>query len=82
MEALSSIGAIVLVFTLLGGLVWVSKKQGTWTLRTMPGRRIVVEEQVRIHPQWSICVLTIDGEIYYVGVSPAALHVLHRGPKQ
>lgn len=80
-EALSSIGAVLFVFALLGSLVWLSRRQNLRS-RASQSKRIVMEEQARISPQWSVMVIRIDGDIYHIGVSASELRVLYRGAKQ
>jgi len=80
MEITEQIGMILLVFALLGGLLWFFKKRGIASLpirgRGGNTRRLEVLERVALTPQHALHLVRVSGKVILVGTAPSSCTVM------
>ncbi len=80
METLRIIGSLVLVFGLMGALLWGLKRMQTQMGQTLPGRRLQIVESVGVGPRQKIALVRVDGQEVLVGLSPGQMTALGQWP--
>ncbi|HLK20078.1 MAG TPA: flagellar biosynthetic protein FliO [Bryobacteraceae bacterium] len=81
MELTEQIAMVLIVFALLGGLLYVAKKRGMAALpligRRSPGnRRMEVLERVPLTPQHAIHLVKVSGKVVLIGTAPSSCTIL------
>lgn len=82
MEIAEQIAMVLLVFALLGGLLWVLKRRGLASL-ALPARRggnirrIEVLERVPLTPQHALHLVRVSGKVLLIGTAPSACTLLN-----
>lgn len=86
MEITEQISMVLLVFALLGGLVWFLKKRGLASLpirgRGGRSRRLEVLERVALTPQHALHLVRVSGKVILIGTAPSACTVMSTGTAQ
>ena len=72
---------ILVVFALLGGLLWMLKKRGLASLALPAGRRsgskrLEVLERVPLTPQHAVHLVRVSGKVVLIGTAPSACTLL------
>ncbi|MEI7785014.1 MAG: flagellar biosynthetic protein FliO [Betaproteobacteria bacterium] len=80
MEILRIIGSLVLVFGLMGALLWGLKRMQTQMGQSLPGRRLQIVESVGVGPRQKIALVRVDGHEVLVGLSPGQMTALGQWP--
>ena len=81
MELTEQITMVLVVFALLGGLLWFLKKRGLAALR-LPSRRggsscrMEVLERVSLSPQHALHLVRVSDRIVLIGTAPSACTLL------
>jgi flagellar biosynthetic protein FliO len=81
MEVTEQITMVLLVFALLGGLLWFFKRRGFVSLPLSPrrggnGRRLEVLERVSLSPQHALHLVRVADRIVLIGTAPSACSLL------
>jgi len=80
MEVTEQISMVLLVFALLGGLLWFFKKRGLASLplrgRGGSARRLEVLERVALTPQHALHLVRVSGKVILIGTAPSACTVM------
>ena len=81
MDALRMIGSLVLVFVLLGAVLWGLKRLQLQTRPGQPGaRRLQVLESHSVGPRQKIALVRVGTHEVLVGVSPGQITALGQWP--
>lgn len=81
MEIAEQVSMVLLVFALLGGMLWFLKRRGMASLG-LPGRksgrnrRLEVLERVQLTPQHAVHLVRISDRILLIGTAPTACTLL------
>ena len=72
---------VLVVFALLGGLLWMLKKRGMASLPLMGRRgsavrRMEVLERVPLTPQHAIHLVRVSGKVVLIGTAPSSCTIL------
>jgi len=81
MELTEQIAMVLLVFALLGGLLWLLKRRGFASLRMgsrgrSGSRRLEVLERIPLTPQHSLHLVRVSGKVVLIGTAPSNCTVL------
>ena len=81
MELTEQLAMVLLVFGLLGGLVWMLKKRGLASLpiprrRNNGSRQMEVLERVPLTPQHAIHLVRVAGKVVLIGTAPSSCTIL------
>ena len=76
MDTLRIIGSLILVFGLMGALLWGLKRMQTQMGQSLPGRRLQIVESVGVGPRQKIALVRVDGHEVLVGLSPGQMTAL------
>ena len=81
MQLTEQIGMILLVFALLGGLLWFAKRRGMATFALRPRRngaprRMEVLERMHLTPQHALHLVRISDRTVLVATAPSSCTVL------
>ena len=78
MELTEQIAMVLLVFALLGGLVWFTKRRGLASLGSRRGRARCLElvERVQLTPHHAIHLVRVSGKVVLVATAPSSCMVL------
>ncbi len=78
MELTQQIAMVLLVFALLGGLLWLMKRRGSLQLpvRRRTGARLEVLERMPLTPQHALHLVRISGKVVLIGTAPSACTLL------
>jgi flagellar biosynthetic protein FliO len=81
MELTEQIAMVLVVFALLGGLLWLLKKRGLASLpmirrRGAGNRRMEVLERVPLTPQHTIHLVRVSGKVVLIGTAPSSCTIL------
>jgi len=81
MEVTEQVAMVLLVFALLGGLLWFLKRRGLASLPLSPrrggsARRLEILERVSLTPQHSLHLVRVSGKILLIGTAPSACSLL------
>jgi len=78
MELAQQIVMVVVVFALLGGLLWLLRRRGsvTFSARKAGGRRLEVLERIPLTPQHALHLVRISGKVVLIGTAPSACTLL------
>lgn len=81
MEITEQITMVLLVFALLGGLLWFLKRRGLASLPLSPRRnagtrRLEVLERASLTPQHSVHLIRVFDRVLLIGTAPSACTLL------
>jgi len=81
MELTEQLAMVLLVFALLGGLVWALKKRGLASLpiprrKNNGTRQMEVIERVPLTPQHAIHLVRVAGKVVLIGTAPSSCTIL------
>ncbi|MGD0298462.1 MAG: flagellar biosynthetic protein FliO [Bryobacteraceae bacterium] len=81
MELTEQIAMILVVFALLGGLLFILKRRGMASLplvgrRSGGQRRMEVLERVPLTPQHAIHLVRVSGKVVLIGTAPSSCTIL------
>lgn len=76
MDLLQQGAALLVVFSLLGGAVWMLKSRRISGLSTRGARRMNVVERLVLTPQHSLCLVEISGRTFIIGTAPSSCHLI------
>jgi flagellar biogenesis protein FliO len=81
MELTEQIGMVLVVFALLGGLLWLLKRRGLASLplgprRSASARRLEVLERVVLTPHHTLHLVRVSGKIVLIGTAPSNCSLL------
>jgi flagellar biogenesis protein FliO len=81
MELLEQIAMVLVVFALLGGLLWFAKRRGLATgpigrRRAGDTRLLEVLDRIPLTPQHSLHLVRVTGRIVLIATAPSACSVL------
>ena len=80
MQLTEQIGMVLLVFALLGGLLWFSKRRGVAAFslggRGGSGRRLEVLERVSLTPQHALHLVRVAGRTVLIATAPSSCTLL------
>ena len=80
METLRIIGSLIVVFGLMGALLWGLRRMQMKMGPAVPGRRLQVVESVGVGPRQKIALVRVDGHEVLVGLSPGQMTALGQWP--
>ena len=85
MELTEQITMVLVVFAVLGGLLWFLKKRGLAALnlgsrRNGNTRRIEVLERVPLTPQHAVHLVRVSGQVLLIGTAPSGCTLLDKPP--
>ena len=70
------LASLVLVFGLLGGLLWALKKMQSRLQRTGPHKRIAIIETLNLAPRQKIALVQVGQQQVLVGITPTQITAL------
>ncbi len=81
MELTEQIAMVLVVFTLLGGLLWLLKRRGVASLPLMRRRggglrQMEVLERVPLTPHHAIHLVRVSGKVVLIGTAPSSCTIL------
>jgi flagellar biosynthetic protein FliO len=81
MELTEQITMVLVVFALLGGLLWLLKKRGIASLpvvgrRAAGIRQMEVLERVPLTPQHAVHLVRVSGKVILIGTAPSSCTIL------
>ena len=78
MELTQQILMILVVFALLGGLLWLLRRRGTLAFapRRTSERRLEILERVPLTPHHALHLVRISGKVVLIGTAPSACTLL------
>jgi flagellar biosynthetic protein FliO len=81
MELTEQITMVLVVFALLGGLLWFFKRRGLVSLpltsrRSGNARRLEVLERISLSPQHALHLVRVADRIVLIGTAPSACTIL------
>jgi len=77
MELTQQIAMILVVFSLLGGLLWVLRRRGSLRLSSRRSTgRLEVLERVPLTPHHALHLVQIAGKVVLIGTAPSACTLL------
>jgi flagellar biogenesis protein FliO len=77
MDFVQQLAGVILVFALLGILVWFAKGRSfVLPIRSTRPRRMEILERLVLSPQHSLHLINVDGRTILIGVSPGSCHKL------
>jgi len=81
MEILEQIAMVLVVFALLGGLLWFAKKRGIASVplgrrRSGDGRLLEVLDRLPLTAQHSLHLVRVSGRVVLIATAPSACSVL------
>ena len=78
MELTEQIGMVLLVFALLGGLVWFTKRRGLASLASRRGKTRCLElvERVQLTPHHAIHLVRVSDKVVLVATAPSTCMLL------
>jgi len=77
MELTQQIAMVLVVFALLGGLMWLLKRRGSLRLSSRrTGARLEVLERVPLTPHHALHLVRISDKVVLVGTAPSACTLL------
>ncbi len=76
MELTEQIAMVLVVFALLGGLLWLLKRRGLASLRLGPrrgagARRLEVLERATLTPHHTLHLVRVSGKVVLIGTAPS-----------
>lgn len=81
MDVLRIIGSLLLVFGLLGGLLWGLRRLQSLSVRPgLPGRRLELLENLSVGPRQKIALVRVGEQQVLLGVSPGQITALGQWP--
>jgi flagellar biogenesis protein FliO len=84
MQLTEQIGMVLLVFALLGGLLWFAKRRGLASFPIGPrrggnSRRLEVLERVRLSPQHALHLVRVAERTVLIATAPTSCTLLDAG---
>lgn len=77
MDFVQQFAGVMLVFALLGALVWFAKGRSfALPVRSARPRRMAILERLAISPHHSLHLINVDGQTFLLGVSPNGCQIL------
>ncbi len=81
MELFEQVAMVLIVFALLGGLLWFAKKRGFASVplgrrRTGDVRLLEVVDRIALTPQHALHLVRVSGRIVLIATAPSACSVL------
>jgi len=80
MQLTEQIGMVLLVFALLGGLLWFSKRRGLAAFsirgRSVNGRRMEVLERVSLTPHHALHLVRVSDRTVLIATAPSSCELL------
>lgn len=76
MDLLQQGAALLVVFSLLGGAVWMLRSRRVPGIRVRGERRMQVVERLALTPQHSLCLVKIGGRTVMIGTAPSSCHLI------
>lgn len=81
MQLTEQIGMVLLVFALLGGLLWFSKRRGLASFplssrRSANGRRLEVLERIPLTPQHALHLVRVANRTVLIATAPSSCTLL------
>jgi flagellar biogenesis protein FliO len=84
MQLTEQIGMVLLVFALLGGLLWFAKRRGLASIPSFPkglgrggnGRRLEVLERVALTPQHALHLVRVSERTVLIATGPSSCTLL------
>jgi len=81
MELFEQIAMVLVVFALLGGLLWFAKRRGMASLplgrrRAGDARLLEVLDRVPLTPQHSLHLVRVSGRVVLIATAPSACSLL------
>lgn len=80
MEFLRIFASLLLVFGLLGGLLWGLKRLQLRVQPGLPGRRLELLESLSVGPRQKIALVRVGSQEMLVGISPGQISSLGQWP--
>ena len=78
MEVWQQTSALIFVFALLGGALWLTKNKRLPGLGVRSVRRMEVIERVSLTPQHTLCLVRIGGRLMMIGTAPSSCHLIEK----
>ena|SRR5690348_16859002 len=87
MEIAEQVSMVLLVFAILGGLVWFLKRRGMATFalpmrKSGKTRQLEVLERVALSPQHALHLVRVADKVLLIGTAPTACTLLDTPPQQ
>ncbi len=76
METLRVIGSLILVFGLMGAVLWGLRRMQGRIAQAVPGRRLQIIESTGVGARQKIALVRVDGHEVLVGISPTQISAL------
>jgi flagellar biogenesis protein FliO len=78
MDLTEQIGMVLVVFALLGALVWFARRRGLASLAPRRGKTRCLEliERMQLTPQHAIHMVRVSGKVMLIGTAPSACALL------
>lgn len=78
MELPEQIGMVLVVFALLGGLVWFTRKRGMISLAAQRGKTRQLEplERMQLTPHHALHLVRISGKVVLIATAPSACTIV------
>lgn len=78
MELPEQIGMVLVVFALLGALVWFTRKRGMVSLAGRRGKMRYLEtlERIQLTPHHAIHLVRVSGKVVLIATAPSACTLL------
>jgi flagellar biosynthetic protein FliO len=68
--------ALVVVFGILGGAVWLLRSRQLPSIRMRGERRMQVVERVSLTPNHTLCLVKVGGRLMMIGTAPSSCHLI------
>ena len=76
MESLRVIGSLILVFGLMGAVLWGLRRMQGRIARLVPGRRLQIVESKGVGARQKIALIRVDDREMLVAISPTQINAL------
>jgi flagellar biosynthetic protein FliO len=76
METFRVIVSLLVVFGLMGAVLWGLKKMQSRITQAVPGRRLQILESAGIGARQKLALVRVDGHEFLVGISPGHMTAL------
>jgi flagellar biogenesis protein FliO len=76
METLRVIGSLIVVFGLMGAVLWGLRRMQSRIVQAVPGRRLQILETLGVGARQKIALVRVDNHEVLVAVSPAQITAL------
>jgi flagellar biosynthetic protein FliO len=68
--------ALVLVFAILGGALWLLKNRRIPSIRVRGERRMQVIERVALTPNHTLCLVKVGERLVMIGTAPSSCQLI------